>query len=195
MKKLILLTLAMMVVLPAAASAATGMVLTYEYKEPNSYPAPDYCYHEDDYHIRNWQGTLAPGESFTVPLRFCTYTESPTGPSGEGFMYKTEIADRRVSISLRAVFPDGTTTKLAHTTTYPGELWGCVMPAVKPSYRPEGTFVTLIEPGTYQVIVTNTGTRTISTKSPLQETIWVFMGYLNAQQGQCPPEDQNIVVG
>jgi hypothetical protein len=190
-KRLALVCLAFALVLLTALPASATMALTYDYFEVNSFPGPDWCYHEDSSHIRNWQGTLAPGDSFTVPLRFCTWDESPSGPAGTGFMYKATFWDGHQSISLHAVFPDGT-VRQAHPT-YPGVLWGCVMPAVKPSYRPEGTIVQPIDPGIYQVVLTNTGSRTISSKNPLQETIWVTQGYLDYQQASCPPEDQNIV--
>lgn len=191
-----LLALVLFVVAPAIA-AIYGMVLTRD-DFSNGAPgtqierdAPRYCYHEDSSHTRTWDGTLGAGQSFTVPLRFCTTAEWPYGPSGTGFYYRVLFWDGHQSISLKVVFPDGS-VKLAHNT-YAGAWEGCVVPPIRTDpYRETGVFLDFIASGTYQVVLTNTGTKAISAQRPLSEMIWVRMADVWFQSGVCPDVDRRI---
>jgi hypothetical protein len=174
-----------LVFVPAASAA---MLMTYEYFSNGLNPnAPTWCYHEDSIHRRVFDGTLAAGESFTVTMRYCTFAEFTTGPGGEGAMYRVVFWAGHQSVDLHIVFPDGT-VKAAHLTQ-PGVLSGCVMPYVQ---EENNVIRTAIPSGTYQVVVTNTGSKAISATRPLSMVTWADMGWLEFQRGNCPVEDQNI---
>ncbi len=188
MKRLILGGIAIFVVLATSALAATGMVLTQDdfYNGLPGNPAPTWCYHEDSAHIRVWRGTLGPGESFSVPLRFCTNEEWSGGAGGEGIMFEAGFWDGHQSVSLKLILPDGT-IRQAHLTS-PGWLWGCYVPYVQVN----GVIRGPIPSGTYQVVLTNTGSKAIQTQKALVEQVWVDMADLAFQQQLCPLQDQNI---
>jgi hypothetical protein len=180
-----------MLLFAVPAQATTGMVLHSEYVFEGMVNAPTYCYNEDDVHTRQWQGTLAAGESFSVPLRFCTTAEWPYGPSMLGIMFGVSFWSGHQTVDLHVVFPDGHSQQ-SHVQQ-PGFLWGCVNPEIRRDpFRPDGVLVQSIPAGTYQVVLTNTGNKAISTQHPLVFGVGVDMANIAHQEGNCPVEDQRI---
>lgn len=176
--------------LALAPGGTTGMVLTREsFSNGTGDMAnlPTWCYHEDSFHLRIWTGTLGAGESFTVPVRFCTEEEaSPYGPGPEGVLYAVAYSDRQ-SVSLRITYPDGTVK-----AAWPfggSSLAGCVVPEM----RTTGGYTDLIDGGIYTVTLTNTGTKAISAQRPLSFEIRADFIDVNFQQTLCPPEDRRLV--
>jgi hypothetical protein len=200
MKRLALVCFAFALVVLTALPAYAVMVVTSETNWDGGVTDPPWCLGEDDAHLRNFQGTLQPGESFTVSERLCTPQEthdwpgngSWDGSSGVGILYKATWSKGQ-SVSLYIIFPDGT-IRYAHKTEGYNELLGCVNPEVRPNdpYRPEGVVVAPAMGGTYQVVLTNTGTKAINSRNPLGETVWSNTMLLTHQQESCPPEDWNI---
>jgi hypothetical protein len=177
MKRILLL-----VPLLLLAATSSGMVLTNESFSdgpPGSYneASPDWCYHEDSSHWRTWQGQLAPGESFDVPILFCNMYEEGRfvgGAGGVRFYYSATFPEK-ASFVLKAVYPNGT-VRLAHLVS-PGYVKGCVLYDTFP-----GT--------TFHVVFTNTGTRAMKPNEVLTEFIMVDMADDTFRNVYCPVEDR-----
>jgi hypothetical protein len=160
---------------------------------------PLFCLDVDDHHLRNWVGTLQPGESFVASERICTVQEtrdfngSFSGGGGVGILYKA-VYSKGQSISLHIVYPDGT-IKYAYKTEGYNELVGCANPKMQenPDYRSGGVLIEQLPGGIYQVVLTNTGTKAINTRYPLTEAVWANTMFVDHQRESCPPGDWNII--
>lgn len=102
-------------------------------------------------------------------------------------MYEVGFSASQQSVDLGIVFPDGTVRQAQEFA--PGWWQGCVMPYVQLA---NDVIRIPIASSTYQVVLTNTGSKAISAQVPLTEKVWVDMGYLNFQRTLCPIQDQNI---
>jgi hypothetical protein len=200
MKKLFMSLAVVALVLFTALPAYAVMVTTYESgPTEGGEPGPAWCLDQDDSHWRNFQGTLQPGEAFIVTERFCTLQEEndfygglrPDAGSGSVGLFYKAVYSRGQSISLYVIFPDGT-IRYAHPVSGYYALDGCVAPLRQESSDPRGRWLAPIPGGTYQVVLTNTGTKTISSKNPLTEVVWANSMGIDTQRADCPPEDWNI---
>ena len=90
-----------------AVRAFAGLSLVYEYKQM-PINGLDYCYHEDWIDYRTWEGSLAPGESFTVTLRYCDLLLDGRTQGGGGFI--AQVAARGV-LGISIVAPNESLTR------------------------------------------------------------------------------------
>jgi hypothetical protein len=200
MKKLFVLLVVGSAILLTALPAYAVMTMTSEFYADQGVPDPPWCLGEDDAHLRNFSGTLEPGESFVVTDRVCTTEETSGGSDGLGLFYKTAWytsgSMKGSTVSLYVIFPDGS-IRYAHSTESANgysTLTGCVAPLMKenPDYRADGVVIAPIQGGTYQVVLTNTGSKAISPRYPVTEVVRANTLMIVAQKQQCPPEDWNI---
>jgi hypothetical protein len=163
----------------AAAPSTTGLVPQIDSESAGRFPDLD-CYHEDSWHLRMWSGSLSPGQSFSVVLPFCT---DPPSPGGAVLRL---TASSQGSLAVYAVSPSGEVydAHLQPATSKKPSLQvraGCVL---SPTY-----LSSVIEPGTWTVVIQNTGTRTVKDISFIVEVNMTFQSW---QMSVCPPEDWNF---
>jgi hypothetical protein len=169
---------------PVATSVPNTMELKYE--EVWTY-APFNCYHEDYWHTRYWQGSINPGETMTIPMPYCNFTQFNTGPGADGLFTQ---AYGMGSFTLTTISPSGQiyTSKTVATDGNYRNLKKCnIQPKTHLSYSGgEGT----IESETWSIKLTNTGTTILNNLTLLALS---FQNRANMEYANCPQSDWNLV--
>jgi hypothetical protein len=162
---------------PALAGRRSGeFTLTYEAKDGYD-PFGSYdCYHEDSWHNRWWEGTLASHQSHAVNLKFCNRWVEGVSPGGTGFLMQVY---GKGSYRLTATSPSG--------LVYEAHYFGAAKNQSHHSrcFVPPGLHVGTIEAGTWQVALHNVGG---DAATKLQ--VHVNMASQSWQTG-CPEQDRN----
>jgi len=180
-KRLILaLLVGLLVAAPVAAGKPqSGLFLVDEHKiQPIG--GLSTCYHEDWIHDRTWKGSLAPGESFSVMLRWCDLALDGRSPGTGGFLYSD--AYRGGPLLLTATSPAGTVYPAYFRMDRQGRdlFWRCAL-------RPLSLYAPgILTSGTWTVTLTNTGrdARDVAFSVDVHgagSPSWI--------QGVCPPQD------
>lgn len=213
--KLLLLIATLITFLLAAESQAGkpqpqyGLMLqadSFSNPNPNYPPSQPGCYHEDVHHWRYWTGMLAPGASFTVSLRFCSYYNPDTGetcdapsatcpfggPGSEGVSYTLAVDKPNFDYAMSITHPDGTVqqARLVQDDRDRLQLGGCVVP---PFYISTGNGTDPIQSGIYTVTLRNISTNLVKRATDIGFEIDVQQAFVWWQQQKCPIEDQRLL--
>jgi hypothetical protein len=178
-----------MLLLPVTVAAGRTATLDLVSERWTTY-APTQCYHEDSLHERAWAGTLAAGQSLTIPLRFCDYTAASggVGPGGDAFMAGVS---GRGALALTVTSPSGTVYQSHSWPSAGGKTSAWRKCATPPQMTAYDTMIGTIEPGVWTVMLRNTGARSATDITLL---VNVMMPYGWWQQQNCPPADQSLRV-
>lgn len=142
------------------------------------------CYHEDSNHQRLWNGNLAAGASFSVPLKMCPSLIEGVpflvGPGGASILMWSHAKE---GLDLTATSPSGRVyVARSSMVGRPGRelLSRCVL---------SDTNTSTLEPGVYNVELRNVTGRTVR---DIELTVNVQLGWYVWQQASCAPEDWNF---
>jgi len=116
MKRLLLfLAMVLIAMLPGnlMAKPPNGLVLTYAYASGPSVG----CYAEDSIHQRLWQGTMAPGSSFSFTLPFCVWVVDGRSGGNSGALVRFWGAKGDLRLSVTS--PDGVVYPAYVLESYP----------------------------------------------------------------------------
>jgi hypothetical protein len=183
--------------IPVHAKADTWTLLgeTIDNRWPGT---PTYCWSEDDFHYRNWGGSLT--VPFTATEQMCDEAVdrdddgTPVGAGAEGIniSFHTEGHDLPAINQLGIRAPDGTfhPAELSGTTTSHGvtqyNYTACWMP---PFHDTDPPFVNFpIAGGIYTIVVDGTFTTTNT-----YLTVVVRLSSPSYQRSVCPLDQQNII--
>ncbi len=179
-------------VFPGVADARTKpsspqpLTLQQEVWSYSSNPAaPANCLNEDDYHYRDWAGSLS--GSFASTELLCNYATDGWSAGGVGLEADLWVTGTFGDLSITA--PDGTARHavlMSQTKLKGGAVQSyyavCVMPLF---FLSSNTGTNPLEGGTWTM--TLTGQATVQNYE-----VRAIMGYPDQQQLYCPPSQQNL---